>query len=484
MGDVARIATGPRWSRRVLALASDKRLVDQVRRGHEAAFEVVFERHGPAILAFCRHMLGSPEEAEDAVQHTFAAAYRDLARPGEREIVLKPWLFAIARNRCISLLRARREQPTAELDGALATVGLAEEVEQRAELRRLLADVADLPDEQRAALLLTEVGDLSHAEVADVLGCEVARVKALVFRARSGLIARRDARDTPCEIVREQVATLRGGSLRRTEIRLHLRDCPGCRAYREQVRQQRQMLAVALPVAPTLGLKSSVLAAIGLGGGTAGGITAAGGGVLGGATIAKVALVGVLAGGVVAGEAVVDSGEPVRPVGASGASVDGGGEGGAADAGAAAPSSARTRSSAGVGRLMGSDELKTRATPSGKGGSGKATRGKAAPGQAKPKRGRRLGQERGRRRGHERKVAGGKPERGQARGGDRGRGPIEAPPAETPVKRGPPPKPEPPPAPAVKTEPKVKTQAAQPAPAPPPELEIPEPPKLNGKSKR
>ena len=217
--------TGPLRSRRLLALAGDARLVEQVRRGNEAAFEVVFERHGPAILAFCRHMLGSAEDAEDAVQHTFAAAYRDLQLGEEREIALKSWLFAIARNRCLSLLRARRDVPAgaaAMETGAVATAGLADEVEQRADLRRLLADVRELPDEPRAALLLTELGDLSHAEVAGVLGCEVRRVKALVFRARSQLIARREAREAPCERIREQLANLRGGSLRRTELRLGL----------------------------------------------------------------------------------------------------------------------------------------------------------------------------------------------------------------------------------------------------------------------
>src|ERR671918_1888216 len=114
----------PLRSRRLLALAGDERLVEQVRRGNEAAFEVIFERHGPAILAFCRHMLGSREEAEDAVQHTFAAAFRDLERGGERELALKPWLFTIARNRCLSVLRARREQ-AAELED-LPTEGLSE----------------------------------------------------------------------------------------------------------------------------------------------------------------------------------------------------------------------------------------------------------------------------------------------------------------------------------------------------------------------
>ena len=135
-------------------------------------------------------------------------------------------------------------------------------------------------------------------------------MKGLVFRARSALIARREAREASCESIREQLANLRGGSLRRSELRLHLRECPGCRAYREKVKEQRQMLAAALPVVPTLGLKSSVLAAIGIGGGSTGGLTAAAAG-LGGATVAKVAVAGVLAGGgVVAGTAVVESERP------------------------------------------------------------------------------------------------------------------------------------------------------------------------------
>ena len=300
-------------SKRLLALAGDERLVQQIRRGSELAFEVAFERHGGGILSFCRHMLGSREEAEDAVQHTFAAAYRDLQRGGERQIMLKPWLYTIARNRCLSVLRSRREE-AAELQ-ELPTEGLHEQVARRGELRELLADLRELPEEQRAALLLAEAADLSHAQVAGVLGCEVARVKALVFRARSGLIERRDARETPCADIREQIANLRGGALRRGQLRHHLRHCPGCASYREQVRQQRQMLAAALPVVPTVGLKSSVLAAAGFGGGGAGGAAvAAGGGAagalssLGGsAVVAKVALVGVLAGGgLVAGEAAIE----------------------------------------------------------------------------------------------------------------------------------------------------------------------------------
>ncbi len=161
----------PRYSKRVLSLARDETLVAHIGRGNEAAFEVVFERHVTGILGFCRHMLGSAEEAEDAVQQTFAAAYRDLQRDDERALALKPWLYTIARNRCVSMLRARREHVAGLPE--TATAGLAEQVERRAELRDVLRDLRALPEDQRAALLLSELGDLSHAQVGQVLGCEV-----------------------------------------------------------------------------------------------------------------------------------------------------------------------------------------------------------------------------------------------------------------------------------------------------------------------
>ena len=258
---------------RVLAAFTDERLVEQIRRGNDAAFEAVYDRHHRGILSFCRHMLASADEAEDAVQQTFISAYGSL-RAGQRDIRLKPWLYTIARNRCLSMLRARHEQP-AELDD-VPTAGLADEVQQRADLRELLADLHELPVEQRAALVLSEIGDLSHAEVGAVVGCEVAKVKSLVFQARSSLIETRRARDIPCHEIREQLATATGGALRRGPLRRHLRSCAGCAEFRDDVSRQRRALAAILPVIPTLGLKKSALAAVGIGGG--GGGAAAGGG--------------------------------------------------------------------------------------------------------------------------------------------------------------------------------------------------------------
>ena len=186
----------------------------------------------PRVLSYCRHMLGSRDEAEDALQQTFVSAHADIVS-SDKPIRFKAWIFTIARNRCLSILRARREQPSEDLE-RVSTAGLGEEVQQRAELRELLADMHELPDDQRAALILSELGDLSHAEVAEVIDCEVAKVKSLVFQARSGLMERRQARETPCEEIREQLATLRGGSLRRGPLRRHLKACPGCTEFRER----------------------------------------------------------------------------------------------------------------------------------------------------------------------------------------------------------------------------------------------------------
>ena len=163
--------------------------------------------------------------------------------------------------------------------------------------------------------MLAELADLSHSEIATVIGVPTNKVKALVHQARTRLIAEREARDTPCEQVREELATARGGALRRGPLRRHVRGCAPCRAYQSAVAEQRTALGLLLPVLPSVGLKETILGAIsGGGGGTAaaaGGIAAgvsAGGGALtgGGAAgiAAKLAVGAALAGGAGGGAVV------------------------------------------------------------------------------------------------------------------------------------------------------------------------------------
>jgi RNA polymerase sigma factor (sigma-70 family) len=289
---------------RRLPRVGDDRLVARVRAGDDAAFEIIYDRYYRGLLAFCGHMLGSRHEAEDALQHSFASAYRAL-RDGTGDIDLRPWLYTIARNRCLSALRAQRSQVSA--DGLAAEVGpfegMSAQVQLRADLRELVDELQRLPDDQRAALVLFELGDESHAQIAAVLGVRREKVKALVFQAREALMRARDARATPCVEIREQLATEAGRVPRRSVARRHIDRCAGCADFEREVRRQRAAFAAILPLVPTVGLKASVLG-VTLGSGGGGAVALGGAGAGGGATVAAG---GALAAGGVGGGGVAGS---------------------------------------------------------------------------------------------------------------------------------------------------------------------------------
>jgi RNA polymerase sigma factor (sigma-70 family) len=275
---------GPARARR-LPRVGDDRLVARVRAGDDTAFEIIYDRYYRGLLAFCGQMLGSRQEAEDALQHSFASAYRAL-RGGAGDIELRPWLYTIARNRCLSVHRAQRVQVSA--DGLAADFGsfegMSAQVQLRADLRELVDELQRLPDDQRAALVLFELGDESHAQIAAVLGVRREKVKALVFQAREALMRARDARATPCVEIREELSTVVGRVPRRSVARRHIDRCPGCAEFEREVRRQRAAFAAILPLAPTVGLKASVLGfAVGGGGGA---VALGGAGAGGGATVA------------------------------------------------------------------------------------------------------------------------------------------------------------------------------------------------------
>ena len=115
---------------------------------------------------------------------------------------------------------------------------------------RMLQDLAALPTDQREALVLAELHDNSHAQVAEILGCAQNKVKSLVFQARTSLMQSREAREVRCEEVQSQLSVLRGGSLRRTVLRRHLAECEACRLFGAEVKRQRAALAMVLPVMP------------------------------------------------------------------------------------------------------------------------------------------------------------------------------------------------------------------------------------------
>ena len=248
-------------------LRPDDRLAELAAAGDERAFEVVYDRHHRALLGFCRHMVGSRDEAEDALQQTFLRAHRALVEHGPPDD-LRPWLFTIARNRCLTLLAARRAGRRGRRPAREHASGLGEEVQARADLRAVVADVERLPDEQRAALVLAELADLSHDQIGEVIG----------VRHGEGQGADPPGADDADRRARRARAAVRGRSASSSRPRAAAccgagrcaatcGSCAPCRAYRDAVADQRaRARARAAGDRRALGLKAGVLGAASAGG--------------------------------------------------------------------------------------------------------------------------------------------------------------------------------------------------------------------------
>jgi RNA polymerase sigma factor (sigma-70 family) len=179
----------------LLRAASDEKLIALTRRGRDDAFEVLTERYRARLLGFCRHMLRSREDGEDVLQEVYIAALRAM-RADDRPIQAKPWLYKIARNRCLNHLRRPAPVGVDTMDDFEGRAGesAAEAVAGRERLREIVGDVHDLPETQRTALILREFDALSYAQIATAMETTVPAVKSLLVRARMGLASAAEAR--------------------------------------------------------------------------------------------------------------------------------------------------------------------------------------------------------------------------------------------------------------------------------------------------
>jgi len=262
----------------LLRLQSDERLVALIRRGNQHAFEALVARYQSRLLAFCRHMLASREDAEDVLQEVFAAAFNAMLAD-EREINVRPWLYRIARNRSLNHLRRAQAVGMDSMDVHLAEGGqtTADKVHKREEFRLLIADVQDLPETQRTALLLREIDALSYDQIAQVMETTVPSVKSLLVRARVSLAEAAEARALSCEEVRLELGQVAEG-LRRTTapVRRHLRSCDRCTTFRKQLRANNRALAAIYPIGPLLLAKKLLITHLGASAWASGGSAAAG----------------------------------------------------------------------------------------------------------------------------------------------------------------------------------------------------------------
>src|SRR5204862_5678559 len=229
----------------LLRLQSDEKLIALVRRGDHGAFEALVQRYQPRLLAFCRHMLGSQEDAEDVLQEVFAAAFNAICAD-DRPINARPWLYRIARNRCLNHLRRPRpsgqdSMDVFERDGGAST---ADTVHKREEFLHLVADVQDLPETQRTALLLREIDELSYDDISVAMDTTVPSVKSLLVRARVSLGEGAGARLLTCDEVRIELGHVAEGIAKSSApVRRHLKGCERCRVFKGELRRANKALA-------------------------------------------------------------------------------------------------------------------------------------------------------------------------------------------------------------------------------------------------
>jgi RNA polymerase sigma factor (sigma-70 family) len=298
-------------------------LAREASRGDERALEKIYREHHQPLYRFCLTIVGNPQDAQEALQNTMVKMLRAL--PGEkRSIALKPWLYRIAHNESIDLLRRRRPDLSLEASEPQLGEDLAVQLEMRQRLRHLIADLSALPERQRETLLMREAAGLSFDEIGAALQTSSAVARQTLYEARLGLRQMDAGREMECESVTKALSDGDGRVRRRRDIRAHLRDCSHCRGFAEEIDSRSGALAAISPL-PAVAA-TAMLHGL-LGGGTAGGAAAGAGagagtggigGLFGGAAVKSVGtatlLKGVAAVAVVAaiGAGVADRGGLIR----------------------------------------------------------------------------------------------------------------------------------------------------------------------------
>lgn len=174
-----------------------ERLIDRARAGDARAFEDLARREERALYRHAFRIVGTTSDAEDVVQEAFLSAWRSIA--SFEGTSFRAWLFRIATNRALDLLRARKRRPELPLEPPTDDddVSWAEPAAPGPDLAQLAADrealavvetaLGSLPAEQRAALLLRDIEGFAYEEIAVITAVEIGTVKSRIHRARVGV---------------------------------------------------------------------------------------------------------------------------------------------------------------------------------------------------------------------------------------------------------------------------------------------------------
>jgi RNA polymerase sigma-70 factor, ECF subfamily len=189
------VAAAP--AERPLEELSEAALIEACLAGRSCAFDLVVERHRRAVYQLCWRFVSNHEDASDLSQDTFLRAYKGL-RTFRGQSSLATWLHRIAVNVCLNRVSAKAslEKFTEAIDDRQYADTRSESPSDRLlkeeQGARVRAAIAALPEKQRATLILRMYHELSHQEIAELLGSSVGTVKANFFHALGNLKKRLD----------------------------------------------------------------------------------------------------------------------------------------------------------------------------------------------------------------------------------------------------------------------------------------------------
>ncbi len=264
----AAAALSPRVPRILpLARMGDEALARRAAAGDTGAFAVLYERYHEQLLGYCRSIVLNTEDAHDATQSALENALRALPRrePGRP---LKPWLYRIAHNEAINIVRRRQPVATGiDTDDLLTVPGPEADSEQRTRLAQLVDDLRMLPERQRGALVMRELSGLSYDEIGLALNVSNEAARRAVFDARTALHDAHDGRATECTSVRRCLSDGDRRHLRARGVRAHLRSCDDCSTFERAMGMRQTDLHM---LGPWLAGGAGALGLLGYGAGTAG----------------------------------------------------------------------------------------------------------------------------------------------------------------------------------------------------------------------
>jgi RNA polymerase sigma factor (sigma-70 family) len=250
--------------------AGEARLAREAAGGDGQAFAAIYSRYHQPLYRYCLSILHNPEDAQDALQNAMLKALRGLAGR-DREAGLRPWLFRIAHNESVSILRRRSAGRRAEPETQIAPADTEVAEVSRARLQELVEDLRSLPERPRGALVMRELVGLEYEEIGVALSISPGAARQMVYQARAGLHELAKGREMPCEDVRQSLSDGDRRRFRSRRLRAHLRECRDCREFGELMAARRHELAALTPPLPAAAAASVLHAVLSSGGGGPGG---------------------------------------------------------------------------------------------------------------------------------------------------------------------------------------------------------------------